>query len=148
MPAITPHEPVGETVRGSETILLVEDEEGVRELAQEILEADGYRVLVACHPGDALLAVQQHGERIDLLVTDVVMPQMSGPELVERLLRVRPDIHVLYMSGYADTAIAKHGLIEAGLPFLQKPFTPAALSRKVREALGVSRGTGRPTSGA
>jgi signal transduction histidine kinase len=143
--AVAPPEPVGTTGRGWETILLVEDDEGVRELAQEILEAEGYTVLVASGPNEALGAVARHDETIHLLVTDVVMPQMSGPELVERLRAVRPDIHVLYMSGYADTAIVQHGVLDAGLPFLQKPFTPSVLSRKVREALGVSPRTKRPT---
>jgi len=136
-------EDVRETPRGSETILLVEDEEGVRDLAQEILEASGYRVLVARHPAEALPLVASHDETIHLVVTDVVMPQMSGPELAERITALRPDIHVLYMSGYADNAIVQHGVLDAGLAFLQKPFTPDALVRKVREALGMPRRTTR-----
>jgi len=130
-------EVVRETPRGSETILLVEDEEGVRDLAQEILEAGGYRVLVARNPAEALPVAESHGETIHLVVTDVVMPQVSGPELVERLKALRPDLHVLYMSGYADNAIVQHGVLDAGLAFLQKPFTPDALVRKVREALAM-----------
>jgi two-component system cell cycle sensor histidine kinase/response regulator CckA len=142
---VAPPEPAGKTDPGWETILLVEDEEGVRELAQEILEAEGYKVLVASGPEEALLTVERHDATIHLLVTDVVMPQASGPELVERLQAVRPDVRVLYMSGYADAAIVQHGELDAGLPFIQKPFTPSALTRKVREALGMSRGARRPT---
>jgi CheY-like chemotaxis protein len=127
----------GETPRGSETILLVEDEEGVRDLAREILEASGYRVLVARHPPEALPIVATHDETIHLMVTDVVMPTMSGPELAERIRGLRPNLHVLYMSGYADNAIVQHGVLEAGLAFLQKPFTPDALVRKVRDALAM-----------
>jgi CheY-like chemotaxis protein len=123
---------------GSETVLLVEDEEGVRDLAREILEISGYRVLVGCHPAEALALVEERGETIHLVVTDVVMPKMSGPELVARLTALRPELRVLYMSGYADTAIVQHGAIGAGLPFLQKPFTPDGLVRKVREVLGAS----------
>jgi signal transduction histidine kinase/CheY-like chemotaxis protein len=129
----------GETPRGSETILLVEDEEGVRDLAREILEAGGYRVLVARHPTEALPIVTSHDETIHLMVTDVVMPTMSGPELAERIRGLRPDLQVLYMSGYADNAIVQHGVLEAGLAFLQKPFTPDALVRKVRDALAMQR---------
>jgi CheY-like chemotaxis protein len=131
----------GETPRGSETILLVEDEEGVRDLAREILEASGYRVLVARHPAEALPIAASHDETIHLMVTDVVMPTMSGPELAEQIKGVRPDLRVLYMSGYADNAIVQHGVLEAGLAFLQKPFTPDALVRKVRDALAMPRRT-------
>ena len=134
-----PPEVVRETPRGSETILLVEDEEGVRDLAQEILEASGYRVLVARHPAEAVPLVASHAETIHLLVTDVVMPQISGPELADLIKALHPDIHVLYMSGYADNAIAQHGVLKEGVAFLQKPFMPDALVRKVREALGMPR---------
>jgi PAS domain S-box-containing protein len=134
-------EGVRETSGGSETILLIEDEEEVRDLAKEILEASGYRVLVACHAAEALPIVKSHDGIIHLVVTDVVMPQMSGPELAERIKTLRPNLRVLYMSGYADNAIVQHGVLEAGLAFLQKPFTPDALVRKVREALRMPRST-------
>ena len=122
-------------VRGSGTILLVEDEQGVRELAREILEINGYTVLEAVSPGDALLIAERHTGPIRLILTDVVMPHMSGRELVERLLPLRPDMRVLYMSGYTDDAIANHGILHPGTRLLEKPFTPDALVRKIHEAL-------------
>jgi PAS domain S-box-containing protein len=118
--------------RGSETVLLVEDEEGVRELAHEILETLGYTVLAAGRPDEALKIVAQHPGPIHLLLTDVIMPGMSGPALAGRLLSARRDLKVLYMSGYTDL---RHGLLAAGTTLLQKPFTPDALARKVREVL-------------
>jgi signal transduction histidine kinase/ActR/RegA family two-component response regulator len=122
-------------VHGSETILLVEDEAGVRELTREILQVQGYTVLEAQHGPGALEVCRQYPGTIDLMVTDVVMPQMSGPELSEQAALVRPSMKVIYISGYADRAIVRHGLLEADTIYLQKPFTPDALARKVREAL-------------
>jgi PAS domain S-box-containing protein len=121
--------------QGSETILLVEDEDGLRELAREILTAGGYKVLVAAGPGDALGVARRHGGPIHLLLTDVVMPQMSGRELVERLAPEQPEMKVLYMSGYAADAIVRRGVLDPGTVLLQKPFSPDALTRKVREVL-------------
>ncbi|HKB26095.1 MAG TPA: response regulator, partial [Methylomirabilota bacterium] len=121
--------------QGSETILLVEDEDGLRELAREILTAGGYKVLVAAGPGDALGVARRHGGPIHLLLTDVVMPQMSGRELVERLAPEQPEMKVLYMSGYAADAIVHRGVLDPGTVLLQKPFSPDALTRKVREVL-------------
>jgi two-component system, cell cycle sensor histidine kinase and response regulator CckA len=121
--------------QGSETILLVEDEDAVRSLARRVLEAQGYRVLEAKGGSDALLVSQATSEPIHLLATDVVMPQMSGRELAERLTAVRPDLKVLYLSGYMDDAIIRHGLIHADVPFLQKPYSPDSLLQKVREVL-------------
>jgi two-component system cell cycle sensor histidine kinase/response regulator CckA len=124
-------------LRGTETILLVEDEDVVREMATEILRDSGYRVLEAKHGPDALVLEKQHSGEIDLMLTDVVMPQMSGRELAEQLTPLRRDMKVLYMSGYTDDAIVHHGVLEEGTAFIGKPFTPTALARKVREILDV-----------
>ena len=121
--------------RGSETVLLVEDEDGVRALIRQVLHKHGYDVLEARHGGEALLMCERHQSKIDLLLTDVVLEQMSGRELAERLLKVRPEMKVLYVSGYADDAIVHHGVLTAGMAFLQKPFTTEALARKVRYVL-------------
>jgi two-component system cell cycle sensor histidine kinase/response regulator CckA len=123
------------SLRGTETVLLVEDENGVRSLARVVLQRHGYKVLEARHGGEALLMCERCKDTIHLLATDVVMPNMSGRELVERLLPLRPKMKVLYMSGYMDDAIVRHGLVNAGVPFLQKPYSPDALLVKVREVL-------------
>ncbi len=123
------------TARGTETLLLVEDEPGVRSLATLVLQTDGYTVLEAKHGGEALLLCEQFRGKIHMLVTDVIMPQMSGPQLAERLSIVRPNLKVLYLSGYTDDAIVHHGVLNPDTPFLQKPFSPTALARKVREVL-------------
>lgn len=122
-------------LRGQETILLVEDEEMVRNLSREILEMNGYRVLTAHNGAEALRICEGFTGPIQLMVTDVVMPQMSGRELSEKVVEKRPDILVLYMSGYTDDAIVRHGVLDDGMPFLQKPFTPDSLARKVRELI-------------
>jgi len=124
-----------EAPRGSETVLLVEDEEDLRDMTHEILESHGYRVLTARHGGEALSISERHRGVIDLLLTDVVMPQMSGPVLAESLRARHAGLRVLYMSGYTADAIGRHGVLEAGLALLHKPFTPDALTRKVRELL-------------
>ncbi len=121
--------------RGSETVLLVEDEAAVRDLSREILEAQGYTVLEAPRPGDALLIAARVDRALDLMVTDVVMPEMSGPELAARMARLHPTMRVLYVSGYTDDAMVRHGVLTAGMAFLPKPFTPDGLAHKVREIL-------------
>jgi two-component system cell cycle sensor histidine kinase/response regulator CckA len=120
---------------GTETILLVEDEDVVRLLAQEILRMNGYTVLEARHGREALLMSEAHRGPIHLMLTDVVMPKMSGRELSERLRPMRPDTRVLFMSGYTDDAIGHHGVLDEGIAFLQKPFTAENLSLKIREVL-------------
>jgi len=124
-----------ELVWGQETILLVEDEEIVRDLTSQILEMSGYQVLVAVNGEDACRVCREHTGDIHLMLTDVVMPQMSGRELAERVELMRPEILVLYMSGYTDDAIVRHGVLEKDMPFLQKPFTPDSLTLKVRNVL-------------
>jgi CheY-like chemotaxis protein len=124
---------------GHETILLVEDDPQVRSLAKNILRRTGYLVLEATNCDDALfISRERAGDTIDLLVTDVVMPQMSGPELAQRLRVERANLKVLYMSGYTDAFIMEHGVIASGVPFLQKPITPDSLGRSVRAALDES----------
>ncbi len=137
---------LGRPRRGSQTILLVEDEEDVRGLAREILQGYGYTVLEALDPAGALRIAEQHQGPIHLLLTDVVMPQMSGRQLAERLAPVRPEMKVLYVSGYTDEAIGHHGVLEAGILLLQKPFTPDAIAQKVYEVLEASRSEGRGSS--
>ena len=120
---------------GVETVLLVEDERMVREMAKEILEESGYQVLEAGQGQEALVIAERHDGPIHLMLSDVVMPQMSGRELAEQLAPLRSDMRVLYMSGYTDDAIVHHGVLDEGMNFIEKPFTPNALARKVREVL-------------
>jgi two-component system cell cycle sensor histidine kinase/response regulator CckA len=127
-----------EARRGSETILLAEDEEIVRDLAGHSLKLFGYQVLDAASAGEAMLIAEQHEGPIDLLLTDVVMPRMNGKELSEQLRVLRPDIRVLFMSGYTDQSIVHHGVLDEGIAFIGKPFTPTALALKVAEVLGAS----------
>jgi PAS domain S-box-containing protein len=121
--------------QGTETILLAEDEAPVRGLAREVLQMLGYTVLEAASGEEALQRCQQHAGPVHLLVTDVVMPGMSGPELAERLASTSSALKVLYLTGYADDAVAHHGVLEPGTSLLHKPFTPDALARRVREVL-------------
>jgi two-component system cell cycle sensor histidine kinase/response regulator CckA len=123
------------TLRGSETILLVEDDEQVRKMNVEVLRGQGYLVLDARDGAEALATAASFGGEIHLLVTDVVMPGMSGPVLAERLAATRPSTKPLYVSGYAPSAIVHHGVLEAGIAFLPKPISPDALLHKVRELL-------------
>ena len=121
-------------------MLVTEDEEQVRQMIRMILEMNGYQVLEARGGDEALAIFKEHEDQIDLVVTDVVMPQMSGRELAHALEVLHPGIKVLYMSGYTDDAIVRHGLLGREIAFIQKPFTPAALTRKVREVLDASVG--------
>jgi len=120
---------------GSETVLLVEDDDTVRQLAEVILTGQGYRVIGADSPNKAEEIAAKSGQEIDLVLTDFIMPSMSGRELVKKLLAQNAKMRVLYMSGYTDNVIAQGGVLEEGLAFLQKPFTPRALVQKVREVL-------------
>jgi CheY-like chemotaxis protein len=130
MPTVEPA-----TLRGTETILLVEDEEQLRVVARGILKKFGYEVLEAKSGAEALQICERHRRTIHLLLSDVVMPKMSGPELAKRLVQARPGMRVLCMSGYTDDSIVRHGVLEGQMAFLQKPFTPGTLTRKVREVL-------------
>jgi len=121
--------------RGSETILLVEDEDVVRGLTRNILMQAGYNVLDAKSGEEAIRLCRAHAGPIDLLLTDVVMPEISGKEVADRLLKLRPTLRTLFMSGYTDEAIVQHGVLDANVKFIQKPFTWVALTRKVREVL-------------
>jgi PAS domain S-box-containing protein len=127
--------PKGRPARGSETILVVEDEAAVLSLSCRALESQGYVVLAASDGADALRVVERHGGTIHLLLTDVVMPGISGRELADQLGTRRPGIRVLYMSGYPGDAVVQHGSLPAGSAFLQKPFSPDGLARKVRDVL-------------
>ncbi len=132
-PVETPRRAVGRT--GTETILLVEDEASVRSLVSGVLEQGGYKVLLARNGEDALVVSEQHKGPIHLLLTDVVMPEMGGPELAEHLRPFHRKMKVLYMSGYTDDSIVHHGVLSSSATFLQKPFTPDILAQKVREVL-------------
>jgi CheY-like chemotaxis protein len=125
--------------RGTETILVVEDEDAVRRLVCQSLEAHGYTTLPAAGAREALRLCEKHKGEIHLMLTDVVMPQSGGRELAQTAAALRPSMKVLFMSGYTDDAIVRHGVLEAGAAFLQKPFTPAGLARRVREVLDAPR---------
>jgi CheY-like chemotaxis protein len=124
-----------EDLNGTETVLVAEDEDMVRGLATEVLAMHGYKVLEAANGGAALLICERHPGPIDLLLSDVIMPEMSGPDLKKRLEQVKPEMKVLYMSGYTDGAIVQQGVLRDNASFIQKPFAPDALARKVRKVL-------------
>jgi len=137
-----------EATRGRETVLLVEDAKRVRQVVREILEMNGYEVLEARHGAEALKLSARHQGPIHLMLTDVVMPEMSGRELAQRLMPLRPDMRVLYMSGYTDDAIVRHGVLDSGIAFIAKPFTPDGLAAKVRDVLDSPIGSPLPVAPA
>jgi len=134
--AASPIQKSGPLRRGTETLLLVEDEPSVRHLAQGVLKAQGYMMLTAPNGQDALRIAREHqGDPIALVVTDVIMPRMGGKVMAEWLKTIYPELKILFTSGYTEDAIAHHGVLDAGIEFLPKPYTPATLARKVRELL-------------
>jgi two-component system cell cycle sensor histidine kinase/response regulator CckA len=116
--------------------LIVEDDPSIRTLVASVLQQAGYTVMEAESAGEALRIIQEYPARIDLMVTDVVMPHLSGPELSETAAQLRPDMKILYMSGYAHYSVMPDGLFRSQIAFLQKPFSPLTLAAKVREVLG------------
>jgi DNA-binding NtrC family response regulator len=141
LPLTHPHEPRTRPITPSafqsvgETVLLVDDEDSVRRIAGRVLEADGYTVLTAANPAEALAIADRAMQPIQVLLTDVVMPGMSGPRLASRLKAARPELRVVYMSGYPDTVTGSHGVFEPGSIYVQKPFSPGELREKIRAAL-------------
>jgi two-component system cell cycle sensor histidine kinase/response regulator CckA len=130
----TPTAPV-EKADNFETVLVVEDEEIVRDLVCAVLEEQGYNVMCAADGLEALEAAENFDGTIHLLVTDVIMPHMNGPELAAKLSRIRPAMKILYVSGYSDNDIGDHGVLDPRFELLQKPFTPQTLARKIRDVI-------------
>jgi PAS domain S-box-containing protein len=135
-PTVEQKEPEVTVLRGCETILLAEDSASLREMAREYLESVGYTVLEAASGAEALQKAKDFAGTIHLLLTDVVMPEMSGPELASQMVSLRPEIRVIFTSGYTDDAIARQGVLDPAVAFIQKPYRPKALARKIREVLG------------
>ncbi|MCS7164529.1 MAG: ATP-binding protein, partial [Thermodesulfovibrio sp.] len=125
----------GKLLRGDETVLVVDDDEKVRATVLEMLKRLGYKTLEANNQDVALFLAQFYDKPIDLIICDVVMPGISGRKLIDKIKNYRPDVKVLYMSGYTDNVVSKHGILEKGINFIQKPFSIEALSRKIREVL-------------
>ena len=130
----SPRKPSRSAHVGAETVLVVEDADGLRELVSRLLQRQGYSVLTAASAGEALRLFDVHGS-IDVLLTHVVMPGSSGPELTRQLLERQPSLRVIYMSGYTEEAIVQHGVLAPDIAFLHKPFTSETLGRKIREVL-------------
>jgi signal transduction histidine kinase/TusA-related sulfurtransferase len=124
-----------DTMEGSETVLVVEDDDSVRKMTRKILQRFGYEVLDARDGEEALKVIKEYEGPIQLMLTDVVMPGMSGRDLSDSMQALRPEVKVIYMSGYTDDAIGHHGVIDPGVNFIEKPFTPESIARKVREVL-------------
>lgn len=129
-------------LRGAETILVVEDQKTLLRLVETVLKKYGYRVLTSANAGEALLAAEQHSGPIHLLLTDVIMPGMTGRQLAERLVPLRPGLRVLYMSGHPEKVIAERGILIPGVEYIAKPFSPEALAKRVRKVLGVAKKLG------
>jgi CheY-like chemotaxis protein len=140
MDSTTAEEAEPQTLSGAETILLVEDEEVLREMTARVLRRSGYTVLEAKNGDEALAVAKAHPSPVQLVLTDVVMPGLSGPKLVERFTAMQANVKVLYMSGYPDEAIVRRGVLEPGTAFLEKPFRMRALLGKIRELLGHGEG--------
>jgi CheY-like chemotaxis protein len=136
---IAPPPVVAAPARGTETVLVAEDEAGLRALAVRILQSAGYTTLVAANGEEAVRLLERQDSPVHLLLTDVVMPGMSGPVLAERLQASHPGLKVLYTSGHADEAIVQQGILAEGVHFIGKPYTGAGLMRKVREVLDARR---------
>src|SRR5262249_55383062 len=134
--------PLTRLAKGTETVLLVEDEAAMRDMVCEILQLAGYTVCVASNGAEALQICADHAGPIHLLLTDVVMPGMSGPEVVRALAPMRPEMQVLYMSGYTGDTLGQHGVLEPARAFLPKPFTPEGMTQKVRAVLDACQSTG------
>jgi CheY-like chemotaxis protein len=137
-PQPEPPQAVAAELRGSETVLVVEDQDDVRRLMVAALRSYGYRALEAPGGRAALEEAARHPARIDLLLTDVIMPDMNGKELADRLAPLRPAMKVLFTSGYSGEVVAHRGVLDSGVAYLPKPFTPVALAAKVREVLGTA----------
>ena len=122
-------------MQGQETILLVEDDPATLKMGKRILEKFGYQVMIASLPSEAIHLAREHDCKIDLLVTDVIMPEMNGRELVKHLTSLCPGLKHLFMSGYTGNVIARHGVLDEGENFIQKPFSMQSLAAKIREVL-------------
>jgi DNA-binding NtrC family response regulator len=137
-------DPPATTVGGDETILLVEDEPAILEMTVVMLESLGYKVLSAATPSEAFALAKQHADTISMMITDVVMPEMTGPELVKHLKSLHLQVEPLYMSGYTANVIAHHNVLDEGVHFIAKPFTTKELAIKVREVLDNNRADRSP----
>ena len=135
VPKVPTAKPTAKARRGNETILIVEDDEPLRRLSLSILQRHGYSMLIAAGPDEALAITERHPAAIDLLLTDVMMPGMNGKQLAARVRTLRPEMKVLYMSGYTGEVVVHHGVLEKNAAFVQKPITPDALTRSVRRVL-------------